>query len=131
MLRWETAKSGLRNSVDAQNKACVFDGAAMIDQSRADCASVGALYMLSHDCEPVRADRFYIVVEKKNPRTVGVHDGIIFRCGIIHSICEIQHTMRKICGRRSVFVTLAHFNDHDLVIRIACPADHAFDTSLE
>jgi len=49
MLRWETAKSGLRNSVDAQNKAGVFDGAAGIDQSRADCASLGPLYVLSHD----------------------------------------------------------------------------------
>jgi len=49
MVRWETAKSRLRNSVDAQNKAGVFDGAAGIDQSRADCASLGPLYVLSHD----------------------------------------------------------------------------------
>ena len=102
-----------------------------IDQSRADCASLGPLHMLSHDREPVRIDRFYVVVEEKKPRTVGLCDRIIFRCGIIHSVCEIQHTMRKICGRLSDFVALAHLNDHDFVIRIARPADHAFDTSLE
>src|SRR4029077_2291350 len=131
MLRRETAKSGLRNSVDAQNKASVFDGATGIDQSRADCTSLGALYVLSHDREPVRADRFYLIVKEKKPRTIGVRDGMIFRCGFIHGVCEIQQTMRKICGRRSDFVTLAHFNDHDLVTRIACRANHAFDTSLE
>ena len=31
----------------------------------------------------------------------------------------------------SDFVALAHLNDHDLVIRVARLADHAFDTSLE
>ena len=38
---------------------------------------------------------------------------------------------REICASLSDFVALAHLNDHDLVIRIACRADHAFDTSLE
>src|SRR5262245_12696932 len=107
MLRWETVKSRLRNSVDTQNKAGVFDGAARIDQSRSDCASLGPLYVLCHNRKPVGDDRFHVVVEKKKPWTVGVRDGIIFRCGIIRNICEIQHMMRRIRSGLSNFVALA------------------------
>jgi len=127
----KTAKSGLRNSVDAQNKAGVLNSAARVDQAGADCASLRALYVFSHDREPVRTDRFHLVVEEKKPRAVGVLDGIIFCCGIVRSVCEIQHTMRRICGGLSNFVALVHLNDHDFVIRIACSANHTFQTSLE
>src|SRR5262249_51010442 len=60
-----------------------------------------------------------------------MRDGIIFCRRIVQSVCEIQHAMREICGSLSDLVALAHLNDHDLVIRIACPASHAFETSLK
>src|SRR5437870_6032047 len=86
---------------------------------------------MEHDREPVLIEGFPAVAEKKKPRTVGVRDSIIFGCGIILSIWEMQHAIHEISGSFSDFVVLAHLNDHDLVIRIASPADDTFDTSLE
>src|SRR5215475_9041438 len=111
MLCRKTAKRRLRNSVDAQNKAGVLNGATRVDQARADCASLGPLYMLSHDREPVQTDRFHLVVEEKKPRAVGVRDRIIFRCGTVRSVCEIQHMMRRMGGSLSDLIAPAHLND--------------------
>ena len=80
----------------------MFDGATRIDESRADCANFRALHILSHDREPVRIDRFHVVFEKKKPWAVGVRDGMVFRRGIIHRVCEIQNAMREICGASAI-----------------------------
>ena len=126
MLRRETVKSGLRNSIHAKNKTGVLNRAVRIDQSRADCANLGPLHMLSHDCEPIGLDRFDASVQKQQPRAVGLLHRIIFGCGIIRRIWEMQH-LRKSAARLVDFVALAHLNDHNFVIRIACFADQVFD----
>ena len=66
VLRRETVKSGLRNSIHAKNKTSVLNRAIRIDQSRADCANLGPLHMLSHDCEPIRIDGFHVASRKRS-----------------------------------------------------------------
>ena len=83
MVRWETAKGRLCNTIDAHNNSRVFNRAARIQQPCADCADFRPLDVLSHDREPVRLDHFDTVVKKKKPRAVGLLDRLIFRCGIV------------------------------------------------
>src|SRR6266516_5566511 len=58
MLRWETAKRGLRNSIDAKNEPGVLDCSVRVDQSRTDCANFRPLDLLGHNRQPIALNWF-------------------------------------------------------------------------
>ena len=131
MLCRETAKSGLRDSIDAQNKpACSMVPPGLI--SRGPTAPVSGRCTCSAMIVSQSGSIASTLSSRK--RSQGC------RCARRHDFSRRNHSSasakcntrcEKSCGSLSDFVALAHLNDHYFVIRIARPADQAFDTSLE
>jgi len=67
MVRRETAKGRLCNSIHAHHNSRMLNGAARVQQTRAYRSDLRSLDMLGHNREPLRIDDFDRVVEEKKP----------------------------------------------------------------
>ena len=89
------------------------------------------LNMLSHDCQPLRFDRFDALVQKR------IHGPFVCFTAKFFSAESLGSPEKrsKRCGKRDEKSdapwNLSSLNDHDLIIRITCSACQAFDVSLE
>ncbi len=72
MFRRKTAKSRLRDSIDAKDNPGVLNRVIRIEQSRTYRADFWPLHMLGHVAEPIGFDHLHVVVQKEQPGTLGL-----------------------------------------------------------
>ena len=95
----KTVESQLRNLFDTHNHPRLFDRGVWIQQSPAYGSDFRPLDMLSHDCQPVRFDRFDSLIQEQNPWIVCLLYGEIFYRGIIGLARETHGTIWKMRGK--------------------------------
>ena len=86
----QTAKRMLGDSADAHDDAGVLHRIVRIEEPRADRAHLRPLHMLGHQRKPFSINYFCIVVQKEQPRAVGLLHGKVVDRGKIERAAVTQ-----------------------------------------
>ena len=106
-LRGQTAKRMPGDSANANHDARVLDRIVGKQQPRANRSNLGTLHMLSHHRQPIALDRFGIIVQKEEPRAVGLGHGEVVDGGIVERAAITQEPVLELGEIGARFLGLA------------------------